>query len=206
MIEAFENGAQLVAVTICLILSLTFILRGRRRAFELTALFYSCYMLGNLYWQLHLLFYGLTPEVFYVSDVCWLAAWLFIYCLLRHVSTPGERRLRHPLLLFPPLFAAAMALFYMQWGGFISNVISAIMMSLLMIHALRGLLYLRGSREPRQVLYLAALFYCACEYVAWTASCFFWPYSVTSPYIWSDVLLTVSIVLLLPAARKAVRT
>lgn len=204
MIEILENGAQLVAVTVCLILSLRFLARRRERAFELLTLFYCCYLLGNIYWQLHLAFYQQTPRVQYVSDVSWFASWLFLYCLVRLVSTPEERRSRHPLMFLPPLFATGMAVFYLQWGGFLSNVTSAIMMSLIMIHTLRGLLYLMGKAEPRRWLYLAALFYCVCEYAAWTASCYYWPDSITSPYIWCDALLTVSIVLALPAARKAV--
>ena len=204
MIETLENGAQLAAVTVCLFFSLRRLARGRERAFELLALFYTCYLLGDLYWQLHLHFYKQVPQVRYVSDVSWLASWLFLYCLLRNASTPEERRERHPLLLAPPIFAAAMCAYYLRWGAFLSNLVSALMMSLLMIHAIRGLLYLRGGAEPRRLLYRATLFFCVCEYAAWTASCFFWCDSLASPYFWCDVLLTISIVLLLPAARKAV--
>lgn len=204
MIETLENGAQLVAVTVCMILSLRCLARERGRVFELLALYYCCDMLGDLYWQLHLFFYRQTPQVQYVSDVSWLASWLFLYCVLCHVSTPEERRFRHPLMLLPPLFAAGMCAFYLKWGAILSNLTTAVMMSLIMVHAVRGLLYLCGSREPRRTLYIAALFYCACEYAAWTASCFFWCDSLTSPYFWCDAALTVSIVLTLPAVRKAV--
>lgn len=204
MIETLENGAQLVAVTVCLILSLRCLVRGRERVFELLALFYTCYLLGDLYWQLHLFFYKQTPQVRYVSDVSWLASWLFFYCLLRCVSTPEERRLRHPLLCVPPIFAAVMCAFYMRWGTYLSNLVAAMMMSLLLIHVTRGLLYLRSAAEPRRALYRTTLFFCACEYAVWTASCFFWYDTLANPYFWCDALLTVSAVLLFPAARKAV--
>lgn len=202
MIETLENGAQLAAVTVCFVLALR--RRARDRAYEVLALFYSAYLLGDLYWQAHLFFYGQSPEVFYVSDVSWCAAWLFLFCLLRRVSTAEERRFRHPLLLAPPAFCAAMCVLYAQWGSYLSNIVCALVMSLILIYVARGLLYLRGGAAPRRALYRATFFFCACEYAAWTASCFFGGDSLANPYYWCDALLTVSAVLLLPAAGKAV--
>ncbi len=204
MIETLENGVQLAVVTVCLFFSLRRLARERERAFELLALFYTCYLLGDLYWQLHLFFYQQTPRVRYISDVSWLASWLFLYCLLRHVSTPEERRFRQPLLCVPPVFAAAMCAFFLRYGAYLNNLVTALMMSLILIHIVRGLLYLRGSAPPRRALYRAALFFCVCEYAAWTASCFFWEDTLANPYFWCDALLTISNVMLFFAVRKAV--
>ena len=51
------------------------------------------FTLGTLYWTLHLLLRQETPQVFYVSDLAWLASFVFLLALTLTLPTAEERRL-----------------------------------------------------------------------------------------------------------------
>lgn len=76
--------------------------RARRRPWFLLTCFYATFALGTLYWTLHLLLRQETPQVFYVSDLAWLASFAtfenvcyltqngagqFVYLLIRGFGT-----------------------------------------------------------------------------------------------------------------------
>lgn len=204
MIESIENAVQLALLLVCTAVSGTYAVRSRRRADAMLTLFYGSYALGDLYWLLYLLFYGHTPKLFYVSDLSWYAAYLFLFLLLQLVSDPEERSTRCRAALLFPLFTAAMCVFYMRWGDYVGNVIAAVMMSLLLTHAARGLYYLRSHPEEsaRRWLYVVTLVFCLVEYAAWTSSCFWSGDTWANPYLWFDCMLTLTVLLFLPAYRK----
>ena len=206
MIESVENAAQLALVLGCAGVCAAKALRSRSREWLMLTLFYGSFALGDGYWLLYLMFYGQTPRLFYASDLCWYAAYLYLYLLLQRVSTSEERSARYYSLLPLPLFAGGMAAFYLRWGDWAGNLISAVLMSLLMWHAVRGLKWLRGRPEEgsRRGLYIAVLVFCAIEYAAWTASCFWMGDTWMNPYFWFDSLLTLSLACFLPAAGRAV--
>ena len=65
---------------------------------------------------------------------------------------------------------------------------------------LSGISY-RKSRRQAYFLLLCPVF---AEYLLWTAGCFWPDTSPASPVFWCDMLLTLTILGLLPAVRKAV--
>lgn len=79
-------------------------------------------------------------------------------------------------------------------------------MSLLLIHSIRGLLYMRTNpaARSRRALYMTTLTFCALEYAAWTASCFWEGDTWHNLYFWFDSAITLCILFFLPAYRKAV--
>lgn len=206
MIEIVENAAQLALLLVCVGVAAVRVIREREERATMLFLFYTAYALGDLSWLLYLLYTGHTPIVFYVSELSWYAAYLFLYLLLQLVSSPQERQLRHPALLAVPAFCVAMFAFYMSWGDLFGNVVSAVLMTLLMTHAIRGLIYLRArpGEAARRMLYVATLVFCAMEYGDWTTSCFWSGDTWANPYFISDCLLTISFVFFLPAYKRAV--
>ena len=206
MTEIIENSAQLGLLTVWTVLAGAYAIRSAHRDGALLPLFYGSYVLGDIYWLLYLIFYGETPYIFYVSYISWYAGYLFLYLLLLRVSTSEERKENHPVLWLLPLFTAAMGIYYMQWGDYAGNLISAVLMTLLLWHAVRGLIHIRSNPEaaPRRFLYITVLVFCALEYAAWTASCFFSGDTLANPYFWFDFMMTPCAMLILPAYRKAV--
>ena len=59
-------------------------------------------------------------------------------------------------------------------------------------------------RKSRRQAYFLLLCFVFAEYLLWTAGCFWPDTSPASPVFWCDMLLTLTILGLLPAVRKAV--
>ena len=81
------------------------------------------------------------------------------------------------------------------------------MMMNLSFCAIRGLFYAKtqtGAARNMRYFHIGVLCFVVSEYLLWTAGCF-WPNtSPESPTFWCDMLLTLAILGLLPATRKAV--
>ena len=76
--ELIDNCFQ-VAVLFCAALAaIAAAIRHKDRRFLILALFFICISMGTLYWVLHLFIFGDVPQVFYVSEFSWLAAYLFL--------------------------------------------------------------------------------------------------------------------------------
>ena len=203
MIERYENALQIAVLLCCVPLAVYRAVPHRSRPWALLAFFYGNWLLGDLFWLFCLLLTGKTPEISIVSDLSWYASYLFLYLLLREMARPepGGSRQFLPWLGFA--FAFGMAAFYMQWGEYLSNLIYAVLMGLLLYAAIRRLI--NRSRNPGCVSFsVLVLVFCLLEYALWTASCFRSDESLSNPYFWFDALLTVSFPFFLPAVKKAV--
>lgn len=217
MVESIDNLIQLIVFGICFGISLRLTYTKRSRAMGILSLFYISFFLGDLYWLLYIVFYDSTPQVFYVSEFNWYASYLFLILLMQQTLEPEARRQRSRVLLLPLVFAAGMCVFFMQWGDYISNIISAVLMGLMMFRAMQGSLYCR-EKDPATMqsgysaksiaaqmrLCRLILVFCVIEYVMWTVSCFWRGDGLTNPYYWLDGMLTVCSAALLPVLDKGV--
>lgn len=229
MVESIDNLIQLIVFGICFGISLRLTYTKRSRAMGILSLFYISFFLGDLYWLLYIVFYDSTPQVFYVSEFNWYASYLFLILLMQQTLEPEARRQRSRVLLLPLVFAAGMCVFFMQWGDYISNIISAVLMGLMMFRAMQGSLYCREKdpaadhltgreKDPAAMqsgysaksiaaqmrLCRLILVFCVIEYVMWTVSCFWRGDGLTNPYYWLDGMLTVCSAALLPVLDKGV--
>lgn len=203
MIERLENVLQIAVLLVSTNASLYKAIRTHARAWTLLAFFSGSWCLGDIYWLVCLLFYDRTPQISVVSDMSWYASYIFLYMLLREVAPPATRRETRALPWLGILFAAGMAAFYMQWGEFISNIIYAGLMGLLLFSAIRRIM--DGALYRRQrPLSAVILIFCLLEYGLWTTSCFFKGEGLLNPYYWFDILLTVSFLFFFHATERAV--
>ena len=205
MIESIENGIQLLLTGICALAGTGMAIRSHSRTWALFGLFSGSYFLGDLYWFLYLIFYGRTPRFSLVPDLSWYASLLFLSLLLFYAGG-GKRPKYRRVLWLVPAFTAAMGIFFMQWGQYASNVIYAVLMGLVLWRAFDGLISVQEKKEEKKnhALYVMAVFFCAAEYGMWVCSCLFEGETLTNPYFWFDLLMSVSFLLFIPAVRKAV--
>ena len=206
MIETIENLLQLLILLICTGISLSWAIRERGGTAILLFFFYASFALADLYWLLYLVFYEKSPVIFYVSDLSWYASYLFLYMLVQQMADPEEQKFRLTALWALPAFCIVMCLFYMQWGDYLSNAICAVLMSLLLCHSVRGLVYMRSHPQAaaNRPLYIAILVFCMLEYGVWTTSCFWVGDTWKNPYFIFDCLMTVYKPFLLYSYKKAV--
>ena len=120
--ELIDNCFQ-VAVLFCAALAaIAAAIRHKDRRFLILALFFICISMGTLYWVLHLFIFGDVPQVFYVSEFSWLAAYLFLLSF-QMVRTDWVRPLFSLLALACALLTAAVVLAFQIFGP--SYVVSA---------------------------------------------------------------------------------
>ena len=207
MIETVENGVQTLVALACAVLAATWAVRNRGGSAVQVLFFFANFALADLFSQLYLIIYNMTPEVFYVSDLGWYASYLFLYLLLQELMDPQERKVRHVLLWACPAFCFGMSIFYMQWGDYPGNTICAVLMSMLLYHTVRGLMYMHAHPEKgkNKPIYIASLAFCVIEYSTWTASCFWVGDTWANLYFVFDSLMTVCLVMIMLAYRKVVR-
>lgn len=206
MIESIENLIQLTLTAVCTAISSRRAFRTRKRVWAMLGLSSFAYFLGDLYWQLYLIFYGITPLFSNISDISWQASYLFLLLLLSEVQDEGMRRYRSRALWLVPVFTTGMCVFYMQWGDYIANVIWALIMTHLIWRAAAGLLYRHrtGEAAEKRWLSIAVLVLCAAEYASWTLSCFWIGDTLLNPYFWANLAVSLTFIMLIPALGKAV--
>ena len=204
MIESAANAIQLLLTGACSGIAAISAARTGRREWTLLSLFAGAYFLGDLYWLLYLVFYKVTPQYPLIPDFSFYASYLFLLLLTARMNertgaVPGKA------LWLTAVFPAAMCLFYMQWGQYVSNVIYAFLMTLVLRRAAAGLLSLGKAPEKGSCTYFyrTVLLFCALEYGIWTSSCFWNADTLKSPYIWLELLFSFCFLLFPAALRKA---
>ena len=207
MAELFENFLQLAVTTIGVIISFLKYGKDHKRIDLLLTCFYGCFALGALYWTLYLFLYSTTPQVFYVSEFGWISSAIFLCILQDAMAYQEERKMKCRAKWLSLVIGIPLLLLYCTYGDVLSNLIWCGIMIMLSYCSIRGLIYARGQsgeRRRRQFFHISVLCFVASEYCLWTSGCFFSGKSVISPSFWSDLLLTASLIGILPAIRKAV--
>ena len=103
MLELWDYLVQFLVTAYGFCAALREYYRARRRPWFLLTCFYATFALGTLYWTLHLLLRQETPQVFYVSDLAWLASFVFLLALTLTLPTAEERRFRTRLCRLVPV-------------------------------------------------------------------------------------------------------
>lgn len=108
--ELWDNLFQITALFIAMLAVGVLAVKHRSRRLVVLACDHGCFMLGTSFFTLHLSIMGDIPNIFYVSDIAWIAAYLFLLLLmLLRVEHSGEKvefRLL-PALIFVLIFVAA---------------------------------------------------------------------------------------------------
>ena len=79
--EVIDNSIQVGLFLVFGFASLVEGFRTQNKKFWFLAGFYTCISMGTLYYLLHLVIHGATPRVFYVSEIAWMASYLFLLSL-----------------------------------------------------------------------------------------------------------------------------
>ena len=206
MIEIIENIFQLIVTGCCGVYGVYKSISSNRREWLLAGLFSFAFFSGDLYWSLYILFYGDSPQLSYISEFSWYASYLFLIMLVQVSMTPEQKRMNYRVLLIVPVFVIGMCIYFMTMGDYVSNIITALLMGILMYYSLQGIIYHKYDEEGRRCIFISAFLFCIVEYVLWILS-ILWigGDTVLNPYYWCDMVLTISILMVLIALRKAVK-
>ena len=207
MVELIDNTLQFIVTLAAGIGAGLLYYKSRRQAYFLLCCFLGTFSLGTLYWTLHVLLFSHSPQIFYVSELAWIASSLFLLTLEYTLSTPEERRFKHPAVWLVPIVCIPQLILYLTHGDILFNLLICGLTMAAAWYSVRGFFYAgRQSGKPRdmQCFHIVVLCIIALEYCLWTASCFWISDTLTNPYFAFDCLLTAAMFALLPATRKAV--
>ena len=199
--EVIDNCFQILFLWCAALIATGLSIRYRERRFLILALAYACFSMGTLYWVLYLAILGMFPQVFYVAEISWLAAYLFYLSL-------QVLRSEHLSIHFAPLPALLGCL--VAVAAVINNIFgpSPLMLALFAVTA-GAIAYLSLFRLQHRLPFRqtdAVLFLCVVLQVAlYAVSSFFSDYTHFNLYFAVDITLTCAFVALLPLTFREVK-
>ena len=198
--ELIDNCFQ-VAVLMCAALAaIAAALRHKDRRFLILALFFACVSMGTLYWVLHIFIFGDVPQVFYVSEFSWLAAYLFLLSFQMVRTDRGRPALSLPAL-FCALLTAAVVLAFRMFGPsyFVSAAFAGVMSVIVYLAVWR--LRRRGGGGLVDCWLLLCV---GLQLLLFVVSDFMQDFTHFNLYFAVDITLTLSFAALLPLALREV--
>ena len=205
MIELWNSLLQALAAGGGFLAALSHYFREKERGWFLLACFYGVFALGTLYWTLHLLLRRETPQIFYVSDLAWAAAYGFLLTLVYTLPGRGEKGFVTRWCWAVPALCLPQFVRYVTRGDVLSNVLMCSLTGLAAWESVRALAWAkRTGRAKRRRFDRAVLLFVGLEYALWTASCCWVSDDLRNPYFWFDFALSGGLLLLLPGVREAV--
>lgn len=200
--ELFSNLLQLIVVSISAILATKLALEKKTVFYVLTAGALDTFALGVLYWLSYQFFTEITPQIFYVADISWLASYLFFIALELSTTEPGAKGKWHISMVIPIALGIGFTIYFCQWGDILLNIAYMSALTVLGCLALRNLKF---SSSHWKNLHIFMLLFMVTEYGLWLSSCFWISDTLTNPYFWFDFALTAEMGLLLPLIKKGER-
>lgn len=175
-------------------------LRRKSRRCLILSLAYACFSMGTLYYVPSLAILGYTPRIFYVSEISWLAAWLF-YLSLQLERMEGLKPRLSPLSVGGALVVAACILTFRIFGpSYLMSSLFALTVGALTFLSLSRIQ--SGTAEKRVD---AALLACiVLQVLLYAVSGFTRDYTRFNLYFGVDLVLTLSFVALLPLTLREV--
>ena len=208
MLEVVSNIIQIAVLVVCIAAAVYNTDTLKSRSWVLFGLFAVSFLLGDIWWLLDLLFYRDRTLYSLIPYINWKASALFLILLIRNrQQAPLFKRPVRSILWVIPVFCAGMCAYYMQFGAYVDNVITALFMAVLIWITIQRFLEIRGSEDDAagdKSLCLVVLLFCVSEYAMWTASCLDYDHPLRILYDVFSFVLTLSIALMIPALRKAV--
>ena len=198
--ELIDNCFQIAVLMCAALAAIAAALRHKDRRFLILALFFVCVSMGTLYWVLHIFIFGNVPQVFYVSEFAWLAAYLFLLSF-QMVRTDGVRPLFSLLPLFCALLTAAVVLAVRMFGPsyFVSAAFAVVFAAIVYLAACRLRRGGGGGLVDCWLLLCVGL-----QLLLFVVSVFMQDFTRFNLYFAVDIALTFSFAALLPLALREV--
>lgn len=198
--ELIDNCFQVAVLFCAAIAAIAAALRRKDRRFLILALFFVCVSMGTLYWVLHIFIFGNVPQVFYVSEFSWLAAYLFLLSF-QMVRTDRVRPLFSLPALLCALLTAAVVLAVRMFGPsyFVSGAFAGVMSAIVYLAVWRLRRKGGGGLTDCWLLLCVGL-----QLLLFVVSVFMEDFTRFNLYFAVDITLTLSFAALLPLALREV--
>ena len=192
--EIIDNIFQVIVFSLIVVADIVCWFLHKNRLYIILALAHSCFMMGTLYFVLYLVIRGKVPQFFYVSEISWIASYLFM-----HTYQIVRYRIKKIRIAKIPVICGAGVLIASMWSGifgpvFLTTGTFAMVAGVIVSIAVFRILY---EKEPHGVCY--CMIVCVVlEVVLYVSSNFIHDYTRFNLYFLIDFVLTIVNMLLLP--------
>lgn len=181
--EIIDNGIQVGLFLLFALFSLIQGLHMQNRRFLILAGTYASFSMGTLYYLLYLVIMGKVPQVFYVSEMAWMASYLFLLALCL-METRRYRGKLDVLVLGLTIVEAAMVIGWKILGpSYPFTVAFALVTAYIFYYALLG------YRMEKRMLMLAMVLVIVWQLLLYIVSVFTTGYTHFNLYFAVDFLL-----------------
>lgn len=181
--EIIDNGIQVGLFLLFALFSLIQGLHMQNRRFLILAGTYASFSMGTLYYLLYLVIMGKVPQVFYVSEMAWMASYLFLLALCL-METRRYRGKLDVLVLGLTIVEAAMVIGWKILGpSYPFTVAFALVTACIFYYALLG------YRMEKRMLMLAMVLVIVWQLLLYIVSVFTTGYTHFNLYFAVDFLL-----------------
>lgn len=181
--EIIDNGIQVGLFLLFALFSLIQGLHMQNRRFLILAGTYASFSMGTLYYLLYLVIMGKVPQVFYVSEMAWMASYLFLLALCL-METRRYRGKLDVLVLGLTIVEAAIVIGWKILGpSYPFTVAFALVTACIFYYALLG------YRMEKRMLMLAMVLVIVWQLLLYIVSVFTTGYTHFNLYFAVDFLL-----------------
>ena len=181
--EIIDNGIQVGLFLLFALFSLIQGLHMQNRRFLILAGTYASFSMGTLYYLLYLVIMGKVPQVFYVSEMAWMASYLFLMALCL-METRRYRGKLDVLVLGLTIVEAAMVIGWKILGpSYPFTIAFALVTACIFYYALLG------YRMEKRMLMLAMVLVIVWQLLLYIVSVFTTGYTHFNLYFAVDFLL-----------------
>ena len=181
--EIIDNGIQVGLFLLFALFSLIQGLHMQNRRFLILAGTYASFSMGTLYYLLYLVIMGKVPQVFYVSEMAWMASYLFLLALCL-METRRYRGKLDVLVLGLTIVEAAMVIGWKILGpSYPFTIAFALVTACIFYYALLG------YRMEKRMLMLSMVLVIVWQLLLYIVSVFTTGYTHFNLYFAVDFLL-----------------
>lgn len=199
--EVVDNVFQVVILAGAMTASAVTALRSRKWEFLMLSGGYGCFMMGTLYYVLYLVILGQVPQIFYVAEISWLAAYVFYLSLSLSrrklfIKRPGPVSIIAAVAVF-----ACFVGFHIFGPAILSSLAFGVTVGILVMRSVEGMREYREDRLLNGIMILV----CFLQISLYEVSSFIRDYTRFNLYFALDICLTLLMVSMYPALKREVR-
>lgn len=192
--EVIDNFFQVAMLGLASIASLVFAIRYQKRQFVFLAFAYGCFTFGTLFYVLHLVILGDIPRISYISEISWLASYLF-YLGLQLLRTKNTKLRFSP---FAALYAFLLAEEIIKWRILAESLVASVFFAVLLGMIAYLSFFHMNQKGVFRPFDLCMLLCVTLQIVLYIVSAFMKDFTRFNLYFAVDLTLTSLFALLLP--------
>lgn len=197
--EIIDNFFQVIVIGTSALISGIMAFRKSSKEYLLLAGGYSCMSLATLYFVLCLIITGKIPQIFYVAEISWIAAYLF-YLSVSLLRTDIHEKPCIPAAAGAVVITVISMLCKIMGPAAITEVVFSVTVGTIAYRSIWGLCQ-KNTPKLLDALFLIMVILQVCLYLV---SMFIKDFTVFSPYFAIDIVLTITMASLFPALRREV--